>query len=253
MHFFRAGAGIAVAVVAAASMPVPASAGEVQVAVAANFTEPAKEIAAAFRRRTGNEVMLRFGSSGASYTQIAQGAPFEVFLSADSELAARAEREGLAVSGTRFTYAVGTLALYSTQPGLVDQGGGVLRSGRFTKIAVADPVLAPYGAAAMATMRRLGVTAKVRPKIVKGGSITQTYQFVATGAADLGFVAFSQIVKVPGGSRWIVPAKFHQPIEQQAVLLKTGATDKAAISFIRFLKSPAARAIIRKYGYALAG
>ncbi|GGZ03467.1 molybdate ABC transporter substrate-binding protein [Novosphingobium colocasiae] len=248
MRIFRAALGMA----ALAGVAVPASAGEVHVAVAANFTDPAKEIAAAFRRRTGNDAVLSFGSSGAFYTQIAQGAPFEVFLSADNERPAKAEQDGLAVPGTRFTYAVGTLALYSTRPGLVDQGGGILRRGTFDKIAIADPLLAPYGTAAMETMGKLGVTANLRPKLVKGGSITQTYQFVATGAAEIGFVAYSQIARVPGGSRWIVPAKLHAPIEQQAVLLRTGAADRAAISFMKFLKSPAAGAIIRKYGYALA-
>ena len=225
---------------------------EVQVAVAANFTEPAKEIAAAFKRSTGNDAVLSFGSSGTFYTQIAHGAPYEVFLSADNERPAKAEQDGLAVPGSRFTYAIGTLALYSTTPGLVDRNGAVLRHGTFAKLAIADPALAPYGTAAMETMARMGLGASLAPRIVKGSSITQTYQFVATGAAELGFVAYSQIVNVPGGSRWIVPGKFHTPIEQQAVLLKTGAADKAAIGFMAFLKSPAARAIIRRYGYALA-
>lgn len=224
----------------------------VHVAVAANFTEPAREIAAAFRRASGDDAVLSFGASGAFYTQIANGAPFEVFLSADADRPAAAERAGLVVPGSRFTYAVGTLVLYSTRPGLVDAGGGVLRRGNFAKLAIADPAVAPYGVAAVETMRRMGLEAALAPKLVKGSSIAQAYQFVATSAADLGFVALSQVIGVPGGSRWIVPERLHAPIAQQAVLLKTGADSKAARAFMAFLKSGTARAIIRRYGYTVA-
>lgn len=227
----------------------PALAAETKVAVAANFTEPAKEIAARFKARTGHDAVLSFGSSGQFYTQIANGAPFEVFLSADRERPEKADAEGLSVAGSRFTYAVGRLVLYSKTPGLVDGRGAVLRTGRFEKIAIADPKTAPYGVAALETMRRLGVEASLRPRLVQGTSITQAYQFVDTGAAELGFVALSQVVSAKGGSRWVVPAANHTPIDQQAVLLKTGANAAAARAFMTFLKGPEAKAIIKKYGY----
>jgi molybdate transport system substrate-binding protein len=227
----------------------PALAADAQVAVAANFTEPAKEIAAAFKAKTGHSATLSFGASGQFYTQMAHGAPYEVFLSADAERPKKAEDEGLAVKGTRYTYAFGRLVLYSKTPGLVDAKGAVLKSDRFAKLAIADPAAAPYGAAAIQTMRKLGVYDALAPRIVKGSSITQAYQYVATGNAELGFVALSQVIDEPGGSRWVVPAADHAPIEQQAVLLKTGEKNPAARAFVTFLKSPAAIAIIKRYGY----
>lgn len=229
----------------------PALAADVQVAVAANFTAPAKEIAAGFEAATGNRVLLSFGSSGQFYSQIAHGAPFEVLLSADAARPAKAEAAGLGVKGTRFTYAVGQLVLYSTTPGLVDPAGEVLRSGRFAKIAIADPAAAPYGAAAIETMRKLGVYDALKPKIVQGANITQAYQFTATGAAELGFVALSQVAGKPGGSRWVAPEADHAPIAQQAILLKPGEADPAARAFLAFLKGPRAVAIIRRYGYTV--
>lgn len=233
----------------AALVAAPALAADVPVAVAANFTEPAKAIAAAFERATGNHAVLSFGSSGAFYTQLAHGAPFELFLSADADRPQAAERDRLAVPGSRFTYAIGRLVLYSTRPGLVDGAGAVLKRGGFDRLAIADPAAAPYGLAAVQSMRRLGVLAPLTPKLVKGSSITQAYEFVATGAADLGFVALSQVTDRPGGSRWIVPATLHAPIEQQAILLKTGADDPAARAFLAFLRGPQAAAIIRRFGY----
>ncbi|WP_309606763.1 molybdate ABC transporter substrate-binding protein [Phenylobacterium sp.] len=227
----------------------PALAAETLVAVAANFTEPAKEIATAFVAATGHTARLTFGSSGAFYAQMAHGAPYEVFLSADTERPKQAERDGLGVAGSRFTYAVGRLALYSPTPGVVDPAGSVLSGDRFEKLAIADPAAAPYGAAAVRTMRTLGVYDRVRSRIVTGASIGQTFQFVQTGAAELGFVAWSQVINVPGGSRWLVPAADHAPIDQQAILLQAGAKDPAARAFLAFLKSPAAVAIIRRYGY----
>ncbi|ARR52498.1 molybdate ABC transporter substrate-binding protein [Rhizorhabdus wittichii] len=234
-----------------AALSAPLLAAETQVAVAANFTEPAKAIAAAFEKATGHKALLAFGASGGFYTQISHGAPFEVFLSADADRPARAEQEGLAVPGTRFTYAVGRLVLYSATPGLVDARGAVLKRGGFDRIAIADPATAPYGLAAVETMRRLGVEAALKPKIVTGSSIAQAYQFASTGAAQLGFVALSQVVAVRGGSRWIVPTGFHAPIEQQAVLLRTGEKNPAARAFLAFLKGRTALAIIRRYGYAV--
>jgi molybdate transport system substrate-binding protein len=237
------------AALSVAAFAAPAWAGETQVAVAANFTAPAKQIAAAFEKATGQRAVLSFGSSGQFYAQMAHGAPYEVFLSADADRPRKAEQDGLAVPGTRVTYAVGRLVLFSKTPGLVDGSGAVLKTGRFGKLAIADPTAAPYGAAAVQTLQRLGVYPAVKAKIVQGSSITQAYQFVATGAAELGFVALSQVVNRPGGSRWLVPATLHAPIDQQAVLLFTGRKNPAARAFLAFLKSPAAVAIIRRYGY----
>jgi molybdate transport system substrate-binding protein len=238
--------GLVLAAVLAAG---PALAAETQVAVAANFTEPANQIAAAFKSATGHTAILSFGSSGQFYAQMARGAPYEVFLSADADRPKRAEQDGLGVTGTRFTYAVGRLVLYSKTPGLVDGAGAVLSSGRFNKLSIADPAAAPYGGAAVQTMQKLGVYNAIKPKIVTGNSITQAYQFVETGAAEMGFVAYSQVINVPGGSRWLVPVADHAPIDQQAILLYTGQNNVAAKAFLSFLKSPAAVAIIKKYGY----
>jgi molybdate transport system substrate-binding protein len=237
----------AVAAVFALGVAAPAAAGETRVAVAANFTAPAKEIAAAFTAATGHKASLSFGSSGQFYTQIAHGAPFEVLLSADAERPARAERAGLAVPGTRFTYAVGALVLYSKTPGLA--GPGALKAGKFEKLAIADPGAAPYGEAAVETLKHMGLYDRVKPKLVAGASITQTYQFVATGAAELGFVALAQLVTEKGGSRWGVPENFHAPIAQQAVLLNPGRDSAAAKAFLAFLKGREAAAIIKRYGY----
>ncbi len=235
-----------------ALVAAPAQAADVPVAVAANFTEPAKEIAAAFHAATGDTAVLSFGSSGQFYTQISHGAPYQVFLSADVERARKAEADGYAAPGSRFTYATGTLVLYSATPGLVDGRGEVLRhADRFAKLAIADPATAPYGQAAVETLTRLGVYAALKPRLVQGASITQAYQFAATGAAQLGFVALSQVIATPGGSRWVVPERLHAPIDQGAVLLKTGEANPAARKFLAFLKGPQAKAIIRKFGYAV--
>jgi len=242
--FAALAAGLTLMVVAA-----PALAAEARIAVAANFTEPAKEIAARFQARTGHKASLSFGSSGQFYAQIANGAPFEVFLSADVERPQKAETDGLAVPGTRFTYATGRLVLWSKTPGLVDGKGAVLARGGFSKIAIADPKAAPYGLAAVETLKKLGLYDPLTPKLVTGASITQTYQFIDTGAAELGFVALSQVANQTQGSRWIVPAADHTPIEQQAILLKTGADNPAAKAFLQFLKGPEAKTIIRRYGY----
>ena len=223
------------------------SLGQTEMAVAANFTEPAKEIAAAFAKATGHTAALSFGASGQFYAQIAHGAPYEVLLSADAERPAQAEKAGLGVAGTRFTYAVGRLVLYSTTPGLA--GPGALQAGRFQKLAIADPAAAPYGLAAVQTMQRLGLYEQLKPKLVTGSSIGQAYQFVASGAAELGFVALSQVIAQAGGSRWTVPEADHAPIDQQAILLTPGRDSAAAKAFLAFLKGPQATAIIRRYGY----
>lgn len=232
------------------SAPAPALASDVPVAVAANFTVPAKELATIFHAKTGDTLVLSFGSSGQFYTQIKQGAPFEVFLSADAARPKKAVAEGLGVPGTVFTYAVGKLVLWSADPKLVDADGMVLHDGNFTHIANADPGAAPYGAAGVQTMKALEVYDELAPKIVTGQNITQTYEFVASGNAELGFVALSQVVKSKKGSEWIVPQTLYSPILQDAVLLKTGANDPGAKAFLAFLKSPAALKVIRSYGYS---
>jgi molybdate transport system substrate-binding protein len=239
----------AVLAFAACAVASGARAAEVQVATAANFADPAKEIAAGFERKTGAHVALSVGASGQFYAQIVHGAPFEVLLSADAERPRRAEAEGFAVAGTRFTYAIGRLVLYSRTPGVVDEGGEVLKTGRFDKLSIADPAAAPYGAAAVQAMTRLGLYERLKPRIVQGASIGQAYGFVETGAADLGFVALSQVIDVKGGSRWLVPQALYDPIEQDAVLLKPGEGDPAARAFLAYLKGPEAQAVIRRYGY----
>ena len=226
-----------------------ASAGQTNVAVAANFTEPAKEIAAAFKAKTGHEAVLSFGSSGQFFTQITQDAPFEVFLSADEERPKKLVDQGLGVADSRFTYAIGKLVLWSKDPGLV-KGEETLRSGSFAKVAICDPAAAPYGAAAVETMRSLKLYDTLQPKLVTGANIAQAFQFVDTGNAELGFVALSQVAGSKAGSRWMVPQNLYKPIRQDAVLLKKGADNEAATAFLSFLKGPEARAIIEKYGYA---
>jgi molybdate transport system substrate-binding protein len=242
---------LAAALAGIASLMAGASAlaAETKVAVAANFTEPAKEIAAKFEAKTGDKVVLSFGSSGQFYTQIANGAPYEVFLSADSERPTKAEADGLAVAGSRFTYATGRLALWSKTPGLIDAKGAVLAKGGFEKLSIADPKAAPYGLAAVETLTKLKLYDTLKPKIVQGSSITQAFQYVQTGAAEVGFVALSQVINEQGGSRWLVPAADHTPIDQQAVLLKTGADSATAKAFLAYLKGKDAKAIIKRYGY----
>jgi molybdate transport system substrate-binding protein len=226
-----------------------ASAGQTNVAVAANFTEPAKEIAAAFKARTGHEAVLSFGSSGQFFTQITQDAPFQVFLSADDERPKKLVDQGLGVVDSRFTYAIGKLVLWSKDPGLV-KGEETLRSGSFAKVAICDPAAAPYGAAAVEAMRSLKLYDTLQPKLVTGANIAQAFQFVDTGNAELGFVALSQVAGDKAGSRWTVPQNLYKPIRQDAVLLKKGADNEAATAFLSYLKGPEARAIIEKYGYA---
>lgn len=229
-------------------------AAEVQVAVAANFTAPMQKLAVDFEKATGHQAKLSFGATGKFYAQIKNGAPFEVLLAADDETPAKLEKEGLAVSGSRFTYAIGQLALWSAKPGYVDARGAVLKQGTFGHLAIANPKLAPYGAAAVESLTRLGLIGSVEGKFVQGENIAQTYQFVSTGNAELGFVVLSQIVedgKLKSGSAWIVPTGLHSPIRQDAVVLTLGKANPAAASLVQFLKSDMARAVIKSYGYAL--
>lgn len=228
--------------------PEIAIAETVNIAVAANFTEPAQEIAQAFREKTGHEAVLSFGSSGQFYTQITQAAPFQVFLSADAERPRKLMNEGYGVAGEAFTYAIGKLVLWSPRAGVVSNEE-TLEKARFSKIAIANPAAAPYGAAAIEVMTSLNAYERLRPKIVEGSSIAQAFQFVKTENAELGFIALSQIKNQREGSWWIVPQKYYRPILQDAILLAIGANNAGARAFMAFLKTKTARTIIEKFGY----
>ena len=231
-----------------------ADAESILVAVAANFTKPMTEIAAEFEKTTGHSAKLAFGASGKFVSQFENGAPFEVFLSADEKNPLKLEQAGLTVAGSRFTYAIGKLALWSSNPDTVDNEGRVLAIGNFNHLALADPKLAPYGAAALEVLKNQGLLEKLQAKFVQGENIAQTYEFINSGAAELGFIALSQISensKISTGSAWIVPDSLYSPILQDAVLLKTGAANPAALSLMDYLKTAPAQSIIRKYGYDL--
>jgi len=232
---------------------LPASAGEVSVAVAANFTDAARDIIQLFEKETGHTVKVSFGSTGKLYAQIENGAPFEVFLAADAERPQKAEVAGLAIAGSRFTYALGRLYLWSAKPNAWGDAESWLAGGAFSHLAIANPKTAPYGLAAQQVMEHLGLWEKLQPKLVQGDSIAQTFQFAVSGNAEAGFVAGSQ-VKAAGsvGTAWEVPQVYYHPIEQQAVLLRNGADNEAARAFLAFLQSDAARAVIRGYGYGVA-
>lgn len=227
---------------------------EVQVAVAANFTAPIQAIARDFEKDTGHKLVASFGATGQFYTQIKNGAPFEVFLAADDTTPAKLESENEVVKGSRFTYAVGTLALWSAKDGYVDDKGEVLKKNEYQHLSIANPKAAPYGLAATQVLDKLGLTNATKAKIVEGQSIAQAYQFVQTGNAELGFVALSQVYKdgkLTSGSAWIVPADLHEPIKQDAVILNKGKDNAAAKALIEYLKGPKAAAVIKSYGYQL--
>src|SRR6202161_4059930 len=232
------------------SLAGPAVSDVTHVAVAANFTEPAREIAALFKQKTGHEAVLIFGASGAFFTQITHSAPFEVFLSADEDRPKAAVDNGFAVPDTVFTYAIGKLVLWSRVVD-VTNGEAALKAGNFQKLSIANPIAAPYGTAAVETMKALGVYDALKPKIVQGNSIAQAFQSVDTRNAEVGFVVLSQLYGVTGGTRWEVPRALYSPIRQDAVLLKTGKDSEASKAFLDFLKGPEARAIIEQFGYAL--
>jgi len=231
---------------------VPAWAGEVRVAVAANFAAPMQRIAADFEKDTGHKALLSVGATGKFYAQITQGAPFDVLLSADDETPIRLEAEAASVAGTRFTYAIGRLVLWSAQPGAVDDQGAVLARGNFRHLALANPKTAPYGAAAVDVLKGMGLLEALAPRFVQGENIAQTLQFITTGNAELGFVALSQVA-APGkpvtGSYWLVPPLLHGEIRQDAVLLKIGEKNAAASALLSYLKSAPAKAVIQSYGY----
>lgn len=227
---------------------------EVQVAVAANFTGPMQVIAPLFERDTGHKAVLSYGATGKFYAQVVNGAPFEVLLAADDETPARLVREGHGVAGSAFTYAIGTLVLWSANPDLVDARGEILKKGGFRHLAIANPKTAPYGAAALQAMGKLGVAESLKPLFVQGENISQTQQFVATGAAELGFIAYSQVIKngrIGTGSGWIVPGQLHDPIRQDAVILAKGRDKVAALALMAYLKGDKAKGVIRSFGYEL--
>lgn len=229
-------------------------AAEVLVAVAANFAAPMQKIAPLFEQDTGHKAILSFGATGSFYAQIKNGGPFQVLLSADDETPLKLEKEGLGIVGSRFTYATGKLVLWSKQPGKVDDAGQILKAGNFQRLAMANPKLSPYGMAAHETLTKLDLLQTVQPKIVQGDNIAQTYQFVFTENAQLGFVALSQVFadgKIAQGSAWVVPSHLHSPLQQDALLLNAGKNNPAAQALMDYLKSDKAKNIIKAYGYAV--
>lgn len=242
----------------AVSIILPCTAGaahgaDIQVAVAANFAQPMKHIAAAFEKRTRHKLLISSGATGRFYAQIKSGAPFEILLAADQDTAERLEKDGLAVGGTRFTYATGRLVLWSARDAIVDARGDVLKRGGFDHIAIANPKLAPYGAAAVAALKSLGAYDALEGKFVQGENIAQAHQFISTGNALLGFVALSQVLgedgKLKYGSMWVVPESTYPPLRQDAVLLNPGKDSAAARALLVFLKGAEAQRIIRNWGY----
>jgi len=232
-----------------------AQAEEVSVAVAANFTGPMEKIASAFEKATGHKALVAYGTVGKFYAQIKNGAPFDVLISSDEQTPINLEKDALAIAPTRFTYAIGKLVLWSAKPGVVDDKGEVLKGGNFKHLSIANPKMAVYGAAAVDVMKKLGVDAALEPKLVFGENITQAYQFTATGNAELGFVALSQIFKdgkYAPGSYWLVPPALYPQLRQDAVLLTRGKDNPAAIALLAYLKSDAAKQVIRAHGYELA-
>lgn len=228
--------------------------GQVQVAVATNFSAPLPVIARGFEKATGHQLVASYGATGQLYAQIQNGAPFEVLLAADDSTPAKLVSEGLGVADSRFTYAVGALVLWSPEQDLVDPRGEVLKAGRFRHLAIANPKTAPYGLAATQVLARLGLEHDLAGKLVEGQNIGQTIQFVASGNAELGFVALSQVYSdglITSGSAWQVPAELYEPIRQDAVLLTRGQDNPAARALLDYLRSDEAMAIMRAYGYHL--
>lgn len=225
---------------------------EALVAVAANFSAPMQQIAASFQKDTGHQLKMSFGATGGIYAQIKNGGPFDVFLSADQITPQKLEAEGLGVASTRFNYATGQLVLWSRQDGLVDDKGQVLRGKNIQRIALANPKLAPYGVAAWEAMTALGLLEELKPKMVQGDNIAQTYQFVSTQNAQVGFVALSQVFangQLTSGSAWIVPPHLYKPIRQDVILLKNGKDNSAAKALLIYLKGEKAKAVMKSYGY----
>lgn len=236
----------------ALGMSFSAYAGEVKVAVAANFTAPMRVIAQMFEKDTGHKAVLAFGATGQFYAQIKNGAPFDILLAADEKTPHRIADEGLGLKETQLTYATGKLVLWSKDPNLVDDKGQVLKSGNFAKIAIANPKLAPYGVAAMEVLEALELQSALSPRFVEGASIGQTFQFVASGNAPLGFVALSQVFeqgRIKTGSAWIIPSNLHAPIRQDLIVLNSGKGKVATDALLVYMRSDAAKAVIRSFGY----
>lgn len=244
----RRPAPVLLAVIALLALTAPAQAGTVRAAVAANFTATARAIGTAFEAAGPHRVRFSFAATGTLYAQITQGAPFDVYLAADAERPRRAIAAGHAVPGSRFTYAVGRLALFRATDGPAP-GAETLRRGDIRALAIANPRTAPYGAAALAALRGLGVHEALAPAIVTGNSVAQAFQFVATGSADLGIVALAQIRQYDGGAHWLIPANLHPRLAQDAVRLGPGRDSTAAGAFLAFLRGPTARGIIHRHGY----
>lgn len=236
------------------AFPFVSHAQDLQVAVAANFTAPVQALAPGFEKATGHRLVASFGSTGQFYAQIKNGAPFQVFLAADDSTPERLEKEGQVAPESRFTYAIGKLVLWSPEPSYVDDKGQVLQQNAFKHLSIANPKTAPYGLAATQTLDRLGLTDMSKGKLVEGQNITQAYQFVSSGNAELGFVALSQVVadgKLKGGSAWRVPENLYDPIRQDAVILKGAEDNAAAKAFVQYLRSPEAAKVIESFGYSL--
>jgi len=234
------------------ALSISCLADQAQIAVAANFAEPIKAIAAMLEKTTGHTLQVTLGATGKLYAQIKNGAPFDVLLAANTAIPAALEKDGLTKPGSRVTYATGKLVLWSADATKVDANGDILKKGEFRKLAYAAPKIAPYGAAAVQVMDKLGLQAALAPKLVQGESIGQTYSFVFTGNAELGFVALSQVLeggKLKSGSMWEIPQALYQPIQQDAVILKRGAGNAAAQALMKLLKSPNIKDLIGSYGY----
>ena len=239
---------------AALALPPAAWPASTSIAVAANFAAPMRSLVQSFEKNTGHKVVVALGATGQLYAQIKNGAPFDVLLAADDETPKKLESEGLAVSGSRASYAIGRLVLWSKRGELIDAKGEFLSTGRFDRIAIANPKLSPYGLAAVEVIEKLGLTQAIKPKAIEASNITQAHQFVASGNAEIGFVALAQVAeggKIKSGSGWIIPESLHSPIQQDLVLLQRGKTNPAAQQLIEFLRSENAKAVIRSYGYAL--
>ncbi len=225
-------------------------AGSARIAVASNFAPTIKKLASVYQANSGHQIQLAFGSTGKHYAQIHHGAPFDAFFAADVRRAKLLEDEGKAIPGSRFTYAIGQLALWSTNPDMI-RDDSILDTGVFRHLAMANPKLAPYGLAAREFLQATGRANRLKPRLIFGENISQTYQFVASGNAKLGFVAWSQL-KRPGhkitGSWWRIPKNTYTPIKQQALLLNN---NPAARGFLNFVQTPQGRAIIASFGYLL--
>lgn len=233
-----------------------AGAAEAIVAVATNFSECAEMLRLEFEADNGHDLTLSAGSTGKLYAQVMNGAPYAAFLSADGERPALLEESGTGVSGSRFVYAKGRIALWTTEEERVGDKvwQDILREGEFGSLAIANPALAPYGLAARQALRSLDLWEAVQDRVVMGENVGQTYALVATGNAELGFVALSSLMSrrhEDRGRYWTVPGHLHQPVAQEAVLLQRGANNAAAIAFLDYLKTDAAGSIIESFGYGL--